>query len=430
MIARFLKHFLTRWSGTAEAGMSRQLLTVLEVSRDLAETTNLLQLLGRITESALHVLNCERASVFLYDASTGELRSQVATGGQEIRFPATLGIAGEAFRTGTVVNVPDAYADTRFNREIDRRTGFRTRNLLTCPLNDRDNKPLGVLQVLNKRDGRFDDGDELLARTFGAQAGVAIQRQRLIEESVKKQRIERDLEIAGEIQQALLPKAPPVIERFDIAGWNRPADSTGGDLYDFVPTADGDLAVVVADVTGHGIGPALVMAECRALIRSALLWTPRVDQIFSQVNTILCDDLVDGRFVTTFLGILKPSLRKMEFLSAGHGPVLFREGATGAIRELPVDGCPLGIDSGIPFGEVRELPFATGDILAIVTDGFFEWTNESGEAFGIKRLGAEIDRNPSRPASAMIEQLHRAALDFAGDSPQLDDLTAVIVKAL
>ncbi len=148
------------------------------------------------------------------------------------------------------------------------------------------------------------------------------------------------------------------------------------------------------------------------------------------VNTILCDDLLDGRFVTVFLGILKPALGKMEFISAGHGPVLFREGATGTIRELPVDGCPLGIDPDSSFGEVRELRVASGDILVIVTDGFFEWASGTGEAFGIKRLGAEIGRDPHRPASVMIEQLHHAVLDFVGDSPQLDDLTAVIIKAL
>jgi phosphoserine phosphatase len=430
LVAGFLKRHLPAWASSGEAVTSRHLLTVLEVSRDLVETTDLPRLLERITESALRVLSCERASVFVYDPVTGELRSLIATGSQEIRFPANLGIAGEAFQTGCMVNIPDAYADARFNPEIDRRTGYRTRNLLTCPLNDRDNRPVGVLQVLNKRNGTFSSSDELLARTFSAQAGMAIQRHRLLEELVAKQRIEHELEIASKIQQAMLPKAAPVVTGFDIAGWNRPADLTGGDLYDFVTTAGGDLAVVVADVVGHGIGPALVMAECRALIRSALLWTHRVDQILAQVNTILCEDLPDDRFVTAFLGILKPALGKIEFFSAGHGPILLRDSATGAIRELPVNGCPLGLDPESSFREVSELSFAPGDTLAIVTDGFFEWCGGNQEQFGIDRLNAEIGRDPHRPASLVIEELHRAVLNFAGNSPQLDDLTAVIIKAL
>jgi phosphoserine phosphatase len=188
--------------------------------------------------------------------------------------------------------------------------------------------------------------------------------------------------------------------------------------------------VVVADVAGHGIGPALVMAEFRALIRSALLSSARVDRILSQVNTILCEDLPGDRFVTAFLGIIKPAEGKMAFMSAGHGPILFHERATGTTRQLPVNGYPLGLERDSSFGEVCELSFSTGDMLAIVTDGFFEWHGGSQEAFGIERLVAEIGREPHRPASVIIQELYRSVLDFAGDNPQLDDLTAVIIKQI
>jgi phosphoserine phosphatase len=414
----------------ANRDLVEELLAVLEVSRDLAESTDLPALLNRITESATRVLNCERASVFLHDRATGELRSLAATGVVDIRFPATLGIAGEAFRTGSMLNIPDAYADARFNPEIDRRTGFRTRNLLTCPFGDRDQQRVGVLQAINKRNGQFDDTDELLARTFSAQAGVAIQRQRLLDEWVRTQRIERDLELAREIQQAQLPKAPPRIPGFDIAGWNRPADHTGGDFYDWIVTPNGRLAVVVADVSGHGIGPAVVAAECRALVRSAARRNDRVDEILAETNAFLCDDLPGDRFVTAFLGILDPESATMQFVSAGQGPVLFREHGTGAIRELPIKCPPLGLSSDARFGETDKLSFAPGDVLAIATDGFFEGGVEKDNAFGIERVSAVIDQQANQPSSVIIDTLYRAINEFVGQNRQTDDLTVIIIKAL
>ncbi|MFM8705019.1 MAG: PP2C family protein-serine/threonine phosphatase, partial [Planctomycetia bacterium] len=245
---------------------------LLEVARHLGATVDLDLLLEAIASAATTVLDCERATVFLYDRTAGELSSRLATGIadspiSEIRFPVTRGIAGEVARTGRVVNLADAYADPRFNPEFDRRSGFRTRNLLTVPLADHDGGIVGVLQVLNKRSGSFDDRDEQMAGFLGGQAGVAVQRQTLLGHFAEKQRIQRDLNIARDIQQGLLPKQQPAVAGFDIAGWNRPADETGGDFYDFLPLGEGGLAVIIADVTGHGIGPALVVAEVRALFR-------------------------------------------------------------------------------------------------------------------------------------------------------------------
>jgi GAF domain-containing protein len=193
----------------APDGRIADLLAVLEVTRRLAATSELQPLLEVIEQSALKVLDCERASVFLHDRTTDELYSRVATGGRPVRFPASLGFAGGVFRSGQVANVPDAYADPRFNPAVDRQTGFRTRSILTCPLSGWDNTTVGVLQVLNKRSGPFDTWDEILAQTFGAQVGVAVQRQLLLEEYERKRRYERALEIARQIQQGLLPGRSP-----------------------------------------------------------------------------------------------------------------------------------------------------------------------------------------------------------------------------
>jgi sigma-B regulation protein RsbU (phosphoserine phosphatase) len=410
-------------------GRIADLLAVLEVSRRLAATAELQPLLEIIEQSARKVLDCERASLFLHDRRTDELYSRVATGGRPVRFAAGLGFAGQVFRTGQLINVPDAYADPRFNAAIDRQTGFRTRSLLTCPLSGWDNTTVGVLQVLNKRSGPFDAWDEVLAQTFGAQAGVAVQRQLLLEEYERKRRFARSLEIAREIQQGLLPGHPPTVEGFDIAGWSQPAEETGGDFFDFQELAGGLLAVTVADASGHGIGAALVAAECRALLRATLVEAVPLGQILARVNLLLCADLAEGRFVTAFLGLLgSGAAGGMDYVSAGHGPVLFFERATGTFRELSVQGIPLGLMSDFPYEPPGPVAFAPGDLLVIVTDGVFEWTDTRGESFGVGRLQEQIRRDHALPAAEIIRRMYRDVLDFVGDCPQPDDLTAVVIK--
>ena len=224
---------------STEPRQIENLRRILDVARQMAATTDLCALLSTIVDATRQVLECERATIFLYDATANELCSRVATGVESIRFPADRGIAGAAASQRAVVNVANAYNDPRFNPEIDKETGFRTRNLLTFPLENLNGELMGVLQALNKAGRPFDAQDEELARVLSAQAGVALHRWRLLEEYAEKQRMARDLEIARSIQQTLFPKENPIVAGYEIAGWNRSADETGGDCYDFIPLEDG-----------------------------------------------------------------------------------------------------------------------------------------------------------------------------------------------
>ncbi|MCK6482675.1 MAG: SpoIIE family protein phosphatase [Phycisphaerae bacterium] len=406
---------------------------LLEVTRYLGATVELGALLARIAEAGTAVLDCERATVFILDRATNELYSRFATGVaesgmQEIRFPATLGIAGEVARTGQLVNVPEAYADPRFNPEVDRKSGFRTHNILTCPLRDHDNSIVGVLQLLNKRGRPFDARDEELAYYLGAQAGVAVQRQMLLEHFAQKQQMQRDLNIARQIQQGLLPSENPKVAGFDAAGWNQPADETGGDCFDFMTLPDGKLALAIADATGHGIGPALVIAECRALFRATILRTTDLARVVTDVNYLLHEDLPDDRFVTAFFGVLDPKACTVDMISGGHGPILWFEGATGQITEIEPQGLPLGVMDGIEYDPPERRTFAPGDMLALITDGFFEWARADGEQFGTDRIYELLRIHRERPAAEIIARIYEAVRAFAPGTKQGDDLTAVIVK--
>lgn len=399
---------------------------ILEIARYMAVTNDLDVLLGTIVEAACEVLECDRATIFLYDPVTNELFSRVAKGVDAIRFPADKGIAGQAARERACVNVPDAYADPRFNPGVDRKTGYRTRNLLTFPLENIQGDLIGVLQALNKNAGPFTESDEELARALSAQAGVALERGRLIEEFADKQRMQRDLEVARGIQQALFPKRAPSVPGYEIAGWNRSADETGGDAYDFIKLPDGRLAVFLADATGHGIGAALVIAQARSLLRALLSVTQDLPAVAAGVNNLLAEDLDPERFVTAFIGVLDPKRHVMEYISGGQGPLILLDGA--GVDRRPANAVPFAVMPGMNYGVPPKFEFAPGAALVLLTDGFYEAANSANEQYGEERAIEFIRRHDNLPLTELIEALHADIVEFTAGQKQADDLTAVVAR--
>ncbi len=401
--------------------------TLIDVSRQLGAETELDPLLKSIEQAALKVLDCARATVFLYDRAAKELYSQVATGVERISFPADRGIAGEAAQTRKTINVSDAYADSRFNPAVDKATGFTTRNLLSIALEGSDNQLMGVLQVLNKTAGSFTTEDERLAGTLSALAGVAIQRQLLLEEYAEKQRIERDLDLAREIQRGYLPDTDPDVDGFDIAGWNRPALETGGDAYDYMDV-DGQVGLFIADATGHGVGPALMVAECRAYLRSVAATTSDVVRIISTTNRLLADDLSEGRFVTVCLGVLNRDTAELTYLSAGQGPMVQYIAAEDRFVEISADTVPMGILDELPPLQPKIIGLAPGDLFVMLTDGFMEWARPDREQFGYDRVCEVLRLNQDKPSSDIIRILYDQVVTFACGVAQNDDLTAIVIR--
>lgn len=406
------------------------LLCVLEVSRQLATSTDLQKLLTQIESAALTVFDCERATVFVLDNKTRELYSYVAARAERVRCPVEQGIAGISFRNNQFIKVSDAYKDPRFNPSIDRETGFKTRNILSCPLTTHSHLPIGVLQILNKRSGEFSQWDKTLLLTLSAQCGVALERQFLLEQFIEKQRLQRELNIARQIQQSLLPRQAPVIEGFDIAGWNQPAEETGGDFFDYQPLKDGRLMLTIADVAGHGIGPALIAAQCHALQKAAFSLSPKISQGATLINRLLSEDIPDDRFVTIFFAILSPHDRELTFTSAGHGPVILFRAQSNQIQELPVQGIPIGLMPHTQYENWGRLHFNQGDMLIAFTDGFFEWENPEGDSFGVERIYEIVKRCCRFPAAEIIQHIYAELVSYAGGNPQADDLTAVIIKKI
>ncbi|SPE40897.1 membrane hypothetical protein [Candidatus Sulfopaludibacter sp. SbA3] len=249
-----------------------------------------------------------------------------------------------------------------------------------------------------------------------------------LREAESRAKTSHDLEIARSIQQGLLPKAPPRIGGFDIAGWNKPADETGGDYFDWQQLPDGHVAFTIADVTGHGIGPALCMSACRAYARAGIAAMPNLQDLLGSLNDLLCQDLPSERFVTMAVGLLNPEDATLELISAGHGPLLFYLSAEDRFRSYDAQGLPLGLMPDSRYGSPQTLKLTPGDMLIFVTDGFIEWANAEDEEFGQNRLKDLIRANRGAPSATIIAELYSAVVRFAGCMPQLDDLTAVIVK--
>jgi serine phosphatase RsbU (regulator of sigma subunit) len=249
-----------------------------------------------------------------------------------------------------------------------------------------------------------------------------------VEHRAKIAELEHDLGIARSIQQGLLPDAAPSLPGFEISGWNQPADETGGDYYDWQRLPDGRVAVTVADVTGHGIGPALIMSACRAYSRAALADEPDLGRLLNRLNPLLHGDLPPGRFVTFAVALLDPSGGRAQLASAGHGPLLFYSANRDSFDCFEAQGPPLGLLPAVSYGAPEILRFEPGDMLVLVTDGFIEFANAAGEEFGAGRVCEVARANRDRAPAEMIAELRSAVAAFAAGSSQMDDLTAVVVK--
>src|SRR5881394_1374250 len=230
---------------------ARDLEPILEVAAKLAAPFDLTRMLTEVTDAAKNVLEAERCTVWLYDRESDELVLRLASDLAHLRIPADKGIAGSCARSRRIINVPDCYADSRFDRSIDTKSGFRTRCMLALPLVDHDDHLVGVMQVLNKRSAVFDDYDEHLAAALAAQCAVALQRARMTEALIESERMRQELEMARVVQMSSLPSTMPGIAGYELYGVARPAEQTGGDTFDLTRVGE-RLLVVLADATGHG----------------------------------------------------------------------------------------------------------------------------------------------------------------------------------
>ncbi len=409
------------------AGLSR----LLDVTRTLAEEVDLDKLLVTLAREACIALDCERASLFQYDDKNRELFTRVATELEieEIRTSIHQGITGHVARTGEVMNIPDPYSDPRWNSSVDQRTGFRTRSILAAPVTSpRDQSLLGVLQLLNKRSGSFDTFDEDLIRAFSQHAAVAVDRARMIRELSRRHELAASFNVARDIQRSFMPRELPQPPGYQLAQWWYPNAAVGGDYMDVIPMPGNRLGMVIADVCGHGLGPALIMATVRAALRALLLEHETPDKLLEQLDRAMAADLQDGRFVTAILTLLDLNTHRIDFANAGHGPALHYSASNDVFSSLQATGTPLGVIENATYPLGPPVVLEPGDLLLLCTDGIVEAVNARNEQFGTQRLETVLREHRDDDAAQIVAALAAKVQSYyPGEHPD-DDLTVLLVK--
>jgi len=385
-------------------------------------------MLSAVVDAAKQVLGADRATVWLYDGEAHELVLRFSGDLAPLRIPANSGLVGTCAHTRQAINVTDCYSDPRFDPSTDKRTGYRTRCMLTLPLVDHKGGLVGVMQVLNKQEGVFDAHDESLALVLAAQCAVALQRVQMTEALIEGEKMRQQLEAARLVQMSTLPATMPAIAGYDLFGTFRPADLTGGDTFDLAVTDQGVL-VMLGDATGHGIGPALSVTQMQAMLRMAFRLGADLATAFIQVNNRLAEILAEDRFITAFIGLLDPATHELRFHSGGQAPILHFQAGSGAFAKHQPTSFPL---AAMPLVSLKKpavgIWVEPGDIVAIISDGIFEYRSRDGEEFGEERACEVIRRHAAGSMEALAAAMFDVVKAFAAGAPQEDDMTVVFVK--
>jgi len=287
--------------------------------------------------------------------------------------------------------------------------------------------------------GRRKDGVEIPIEVTFSEMSLNGERRFVgfIRDITMRKRAEREIResqeqfrVAREIQQRLFPKSAPVLPEFEIAGATYPAEATGGDYFDYLPMLNDRWGIIVADVTGHGVGPALLMAETRAYLRILAGRREDVGEILTRANSVLAEDVGSERFVTLFLARLDPSNRSLVYASAGHAAGYLLDAGGNVKQTLARTGVPLGIHPQTTYHPAPEIKLESGDLLLALTDGIEESVGADDTLFGIDRVLDVARAHHGKPAQQIVHALYDASRQFSHDTPQIDDVTAIVIKVL
>ena len=382
-------------------GAMEELSSIVEATKRLNSTLDLGELIHIILQIATRQTGAERGTVFLVDRERGEMWSLVGLGLDQhvIRFAAGRGIAGWVAREGKAVRLENAYEDVRFEPEFDKRLGFITRRLMGLPIRNESGGIVGVLELLNKAEA-FTAEDEAFLDALSAHVALALEKAQLHRERIEKEKMERDLVLAREIQVGFLPEAPPIWKGIEICVSHRASHMVGGDYYDFLPVNAGGeqaLLLVVADVEGKGAASALVMANLQATLHALADHAEPLDRLPATINQKILEGArgsqTAGRntkYLTMFMAFVENEGRALRYVNAGHvPPVVIR--ANGSQEWLETGGMVVGLlpDARYDCGSVA---LGKDDLLIACTDGITEAMDPEGNEYTRERLADSVTK--------------------------------------
>ena len=418
-------------------GAMEELSSIVEATKRLNSTLDLGELIHIILQIATRQTGADRGTVFLIDRTREEIWSLVGLGLEQhvIRLPIDRGIAGWVAREGQPVRVENAYDDPRFEPSVDRKLGYTTRRLMCLPIRNEDGVIIGVLHLLNKAEP-FTVEDEAFLDTLSSHVALALEKAQLHRARVEKEKLERDLELAREIQAGFLPDAPPKFTGVEIAVSHRASQRVGGDYYDFLPVQAGGrdaLLLVVADVEGKGAASALVMANVQAVLHAL---ADRVEPLEKLAETINAKLLAGSRgsaemgrarkYLTMFLALVEDEGRRVRYVNAGHVPPLVVR-ASGEHEWLETGGMVIGLLPEVRY-ECGEIALRDEDVLVACTDGITEAMDAAGNEFGRLRLAESVGEKRTRKPAEILDGVLEEVENYSSDGEHEDDRVLMVMK--
>lgn len=400
---------------------------VVALMQRLMSHFDLDSVLAEIVATAQTLFGAELATLWMYEADSKQLACVIPQSDSSLSTELGAGLAGACALEREVINVPDVATDSRFVPAVDGGAQIDRGSMLSVPIIDSNDVLIGVLQLLDEDGLPFDARADSVARLLAAQAAVALQAVKMHLERMEFQRLHQEIELARAIQIGTLPDAMPQVPGYEVYGHFQPADRAGGDLFDLV-VLDGQLFILLGDATGHGFGPALSATQMQAMLRAAFRCGADLDEAYRHVNNQLCEDLPDNRFITAFMGFLDPASHRVRFHSGGQGPILHWQAAGNTPQWHAPTTFPFGAMEVAAASKAGELELAPGDVLALISDGVYEYANDRGELFGDARVARVFERFHALPLPELVAKLLEAASGFADGATQADDITLVLVR--
>ncbi len=303
------------------------------------------------------------------------------------------------------------------------------RSALATPVLGAGGRRVGALVLEATQPDVFDEADQQTLRSYAGGAAPSLERLLLHREALARRELVSELEVAGRVLQDLLPHAVPQLDHMDLAAAYEPCSQVGGDYYDFIPLGEDRYGIAVADVAGKGVPAALLVGVLRAAVYSLASSSLALRAIFNRINRLLFESVGETRYATLFYGVLDVPLRRIVHINAGHLPPILAR-ADGTVEEITASGLPVGLFPAPRYFE-QGIQLASGDLLALPTDGITESANRDGEVYGRKRLAALLrqERDRHTPAVDICDLILRDVRQFRGGAPE-DDATVVALRAV
>ena len=338
-------------------------------------------------------------------------------------------VIGEVATQGHALLIEDAELDARIPQlPID---FLRIRTLLLTPMRF-GNEVIGVMVLANRTgNNRFSLSDLSLSQALAAQASVPIHYAELQQALEEKRQLDRDMQIAQQIQHSLLPQKLPALPGVELAGFNHPAMDIGGDYYDVIQIDEKQVAMVIADVSGKGIGGALMMAVCRSVIQAEAPQHADPADMLIRLNETLSVNLAEDMFISMLYMVLNTETHELSLARAGHEPPLILHRNTHTIDRSESSGIAIGLVDAATFAaiiETRRVQLHPGDLVITYTDGITEAMNAQDEEWGMDQLIHLMEEHAQSSASEMIKTIEEAVLQFSGNRPQHDDMTLLAIN--